>query len=186
MLKNRQQLAELFNTLEFRVGAEVGVFDGYYSEILCNTILGLKLYSIDPWAVYAGYRDHKFEESMRNAEEKARARLKPFNVTIIKKFSEEAANEIEDSSLDFVYIDANHEYKYVKQDLELWTPKVRKGGIVAGDDYYMTQSKNFGVIKAIHEFVSEHNYQLEITGWDLSSPKEDDQQPQFWFVKDRE
>jgi hypothetical protein len=42
---------------------------------------------------------------------------------------------IKNESLDFVYIDANHKYDAVKKDLELWYPKVRKGGVFAGHDY---------------------------------------------------
>lgn len=183
MLKNRKEIAQLFNELGFKKGAEVGVFDGYFSKILCESIPGLKLYSIDAWTVYKGYRDHKFEESMRKAEEKARAILAPYDCEIIKKFSMDAVKDFEDHSLDFVYIDGNHEYQYVKDDLREWTKKVRTGGIVAGDDYYMTKSGNFGVIQAVHEFVDANRYQLNLTPWDLSNLKEDDQQPQFWFVK---
>lgn len=184
MFKNRLELAAHFATLGFTVGAEVGVFDGYFSEHLCRTIPGLKLYSVDAWAVYPGYRDHKFESSMRAAEEKARARLAPFNAKIIKKFSTDAAQDFEDESLDFVYIDANHEYKFVKQDIELWAPKVRIGGIVAGDDYYMTRAGNMGVIQAVNEYAEAHGHDLQTTLWDAVNPVVDNQQPAWFFRKD--
>lgn len=183
MLRNRLEIAQHFNSLGFRVGAEVGVFAGYYSEVLCQNIPGLKLYCVDAWEVYKGYRDHKFESSMRNAEAKARERLEPFNVKIIKKFSMDAVRDFEDESLDFVYIDGNHEYKFVKEDIEEWTKKVRKGGIVAGDDYYMTRAGNMGVIQAVHEYVETHGYSLQLTPWDINDPAEDNRQPQWWFVK---
>lgn len=183
MLRNRKQIAEYFLGHSYKVGAEVGVFDGYYSEILCQTIPGLKLYCIDPWEVYGGYRDHKFESSMRKAEELARQRLEPFDCSIIKKFSVDAAKEIADGSLDFVYIDANHKYPYVKEDIEVWTPKVKKGGVVSGDDYYMTRSGNYGVIQAVHEYIDANGYDLQLTPWDLRDEKEDNWQPQWYFVK---
>lgn len=181
MLKNRLAIAEMFRDLGFTKGAEIGVFDGYYSEVLCQTIPGLKLYSVDAWEVYPGYRDHKFESSMRRAESKARERLAKYDCHIIKKFSTDALADFKDDSLDFVYIDANHEYRHVKQDIECWSKKVRIGGIVAGDDYYMTRAGNFGVIQAIHEYVEEHNYTLNITPWDLDDPAEDNRQPQWYF-----
>jgi len=184
MLKNRFELAQYLRDRGYKTGAEVGVFDGYYSEKLCETIPGLKLYSIDPWAIYQGYRDRKFVSSMERAENLARTRLAQYDVTIIKDYSVEAAKEFKDESLDFVYIDGNHEYKYVMEDLKAWTPKVREGGIVCGDDYYQfRRSGNVGVIKAVNEFARERGYDLNTTLWDLDLEKEDDRQPQFWFVK---
>ncbi len=183
ILRNRLELAKHFAKLGFKTGAEVGVFSGYYSEVLCQTIPNLKLYCIDPWEVYPGYRDRKFEPNMREAYETAQTKLAPFDVEIIKKYSLDAAKDFKDKSLDFVYIDGNHEYKYVKQDIEAWTPKVRQGGIVAGDDYYMTRAGNLGVIQAIHEYVDEHGYKLQLTGWDLGNPEADNRQPQWWFIK---
>lgn len=183
MLKSRLALAEFFREQGFTVGAEIGVFDGYFSEHLCKTIPGLKLYSVDAWEVYPGYRDHRFESSMRNAEAKAKERLAKYDVEIIKKFSVDAVKDFEDESLDFVYIDGNHEYKYVKEDIEVWAPKVRKGGIVAGDDYYMTRAGNMGVIKAVNEYAYSKSYDLQVTPWDVNDPIVDNQQPAWWFVK---
>lgn len=183
MIKNREALAEYFNDQGFKVGAEVGVFRGYFSEILCKSIPGLKLYCVDPWKIYDGYRDYRFERSMRDAETTARRELAKYDTVIIKKTSVEAAKDFEDGSLDFVYIDGNHEYKYVKEDLEAWVPKVRKGGIVAGDDYYMTKRGNMGVIEAVHEYVGAHGYDLQLTPWDPKHPNNDNRQPQWWFVK---
>ena len=120
---------------------------------------------------------------MRNAYEIATERLKPYNCAIIKQFSKDAAQTFKDGVLDFVYIDANHEYKFVLEDIEVWTPKVRNGGIVSGDDYYMTQTGNFGVIQAVHEYTEKYGYELQITPWDLKAATEDNMQPQWWFVK---
>lgn len=183
MLKNRLALIELFRDKGFKVGAEIGVFDGYFSEFMCQTIPGLKLYSIDAWEVYPGYRDHKFESSMRNAEVKARERLALFDVDIIKKFSIEAVKDFADDSLDFVYIDGNHEYKFVKEDIEFWAPKVKRGGIIAGDDYYMTRAGNLGVIQAANEYTEGGGWELHTTLWDLENSVVDNQQPAWWFIR---
>ncbi len=183
MFKSRLALAEHFATLGFKTGAEIGVFDGYFSEHLCKTIPRLFLYSIDAWEVYPGYRNQKFVGNMQEAEAKARERLGSFNCTIIKKFSIDAAKDFEDESLDFVYIDGNHEYKYVKEDIEEWAKKVRKGGIVAGDDYYMTRAGNLGVIKAANDYAAQNGYSLQTTLWDLDDPREDNRQPAWFFEK---
>lgn len=185
MFRNRIEIAQHLAEKGFKIGAEIGVFSGYYSEILLKTIPGLKLYCIDPWEVYPGYRDHKFESSMRKAENETLERVKPFgeNAVIIKKYSVDAAKDFADESLDFVYIDGNHEYSHVKEDIEAWTPKVRKGGIVFGDDYYLTRAGNMGVINAIHEYVDAHGYKLETTTWDPFHLMEDNRQPQWMFIK---
>ena len=98
MLKSRLELAGVFRDAGYTVGAEIGVFDGYFSEYLCQQIPNLKLYGIDPWEVYPGYRDHKFESSMKAAEAKAHARLKDFNYEFIKKYSTEAVKMFDDVS----------------------------------------------------------------------------------------
>ncbi len=185
MLKNRIELAKHFNELGFKVGAEVGVFAGHYSEVLCRSIPGLKLYCVDSWAPYKGYRDHKFENSFKKAYDSTVERLKPYDHTIIRKFSMDAASDFENESLDFVYIDGNHSYEHVRDDIREWAKKVRKGGIVAGDDYYVMPSGNVGVIKAVDEYAAEHGVDMQVIPADkVSIITHDDRQPQFYFVKE--
>ena len=52
----------------------------------------------------------------------------------------EAVEGFVDESLDFVYIDGNHEFRYIAEDIYEWTKKVKKGGIVSGHDYFFTKS----------------------------------------------
>ena len=63
------------------------------------------------------------------------------------------------SSLDFVYIDGNHQYSSVIEDLNIWYPKVKYRGIIAGDDY---KYKFPGVIRAVNEFANLHNLNIEL------------------------
>lgn len=182
-MKNRLELATYFRDQGYLKGAEIGVFNGYFSEQLFKGIPGLKLYAVDPWQVYEGYRDHKFKRSMDAAYAMARERLGRFDVEFVRKFSMDAAKDFEDGSLDFVYIDANHEYAYVRDDIREWTKKVRIGGTVAGDDYYLTPRGNVGVIKAVDEYVRENGYVLHITDWDMENPVEDNRQPAWYFTK---
>lgn len=184
-MKNRLELAELFRDKGFTVGAEIGVFDGYFSEHLLKTIPNLHLHAVDAWQVYNGYRDHKFQRNMDAAFVRAQERFAPFagKVMITRKFSMDAVKGFGDGTLDFVYIDGNHEYKFVKEDIEQWTKKVRIGGIVAGDDYYLTPHGNVGVLKAVDEYVRNNNYILHITDWDMENPVEDNRQPSWFFAR---
>ena len=80
-------------------------------------------------------------------------------VNPIRLPSTEASKLYADNSLDFVFIDANHSYEFVKDDINAWYPKVKKGGILAGHDYDRSWP---GVIQAVDEFILENNYSLEI------------------------
>ena len=53
----------------------------------------------------------------------------------------EAVEDFADESLDFVYIDGNHDFRYIAEDLAEWTKKVRIGGIISGHDYFFTLPK---------------------------------------------
>lgn len=172
-LTNRIDLANYFSKLGFSYGAEIGVFTGYYSEVLCRVMPGLKLLCVDPW------EKGKYKE----AEQEALDRLKLYNTQIMKMYSAEAAKQVDDESLDFVYIDGAHDYANVKIDIEAWTPKVRKGGIVSGDDFYEFPSGKGGVQKAVCEYTSNNRYDLKLTSWNEDNPFRDDRQPSWYFVK---
>jgi predicted O-methyltransferase YrrM len=68
--------------------------------------------------------------------------------TAVRLTSVEAAATYEDSSLDFVFIDADHSYESVREDIIAWWPKVKAGGIISGHDYHMGAP---GVINASNE-----------------------------------
>lgn len=180
-MKNRIELADFFRDCGFTVGAEIGVWDGRYSEMLCKIIPNLKLSCIDPWEGYKGYRDHGVNSSFRRAYDTAKKVLKPYNCTIIRKYSMDAVKNFKDGELDFVFIDGNHEYSFVRDDVREWSKKVRRGGIVSGHDYYKTHHGNVGVINAVDEYVKEYGYKLNLTDWDNDNPNVDDRQPCWYF-----
>jgi len=143
-------LAELFAELKFNRGAEVGVDRGYFSEILCKANPDLHLYCVDPWKYDTfpegnPYRLDQpyFDQCYKEATEL----LAPYKTTIVKKTSMEALDEFEDNSLDFVYIDANHDFVNFTQDLHHWIKKVRFGGIISGHDYTYFSYKKFNHVK---------------------------------------
>ena len=71
-------------------------------------------------------------------------------VVVHRATSLEAAASFEDGALDWVFLDANHGYAGMKQDLAAWSPKVRPGGYVTDHDY--ADVKGYGVIQAVDEF----------------------------------
>jgi len=73
-------------------------------------------------------------------------------INVIKGFSADIAKTYDDNSLDFVFIDASHDYDNVKADILAWLPKVKKGGIIAGDDY---NSYWGGVVMAVNEIFTK-------------------------------
>ena len=169
-------------------GVEIGTFKGQFSKQIINNWTGT-LYMVDVWReIKEGYIDSSnhgliksnlYEETMNN--------IKGFEdrAIMIRATSEIASELFQDNSLDFVYIDANHAYDYVVQDINLWFPKVKNGGFVCGHDYinidwdndpnFLNNQKDkhiwaqdfyhgvFGVNPAVDEFCKKNNYNPSIT-----------------------
>ena len=165
----RNDLAVFFAELGFTEGAEIGVREGFYSEILCKANPNLHLLCVDPWEVY-GRADPRHISQIYDA---AKNRLSQYNCTLIPKRSLEAVKEIPIESLDFVYIDGLHEFNSVMLDLIYWTDRVKIGGVVAGHDYVPLYQ--CGVMKALDAFCAGNNI------FDYIILK--DPQPSWAFVK---
>ena len=163
MLDNREQIPFLLNELNLNgEGVEVGVGGGTYSyELLKNSNLK-RLYSIDVWSgedgciTYATMKDY-----VRTVQKLWECRERS---TILVLDSLTACDLFEDASLDFIYIDAMHGYEHVKQDILAWLPKVKKGGIISGHDYFEYHA---GVVQAVDEiFLGE----IQVTECDFDYP----------------
>jgi len=72
-----------------------------------------------------------------------------------------AAEYVDSESLDFVIIDADHRYEYVKKDVRHWHDKVRVGGLVSGHDYGR-KPRVWGVREAVDEFAAEYGYEVTL------------------------
>jgi len=154
---DRTHLAELFNELGYKTGAEIGVSYGYYSKLLCEKIPDLKLYCVDPWHAHH-YYGFMTEEKAEGLYQQAKKNLEGLNVEFVRKKSTEAVLDFKDASLDFVYIDALHDFDNIMLDLIHWTPKVKPGGIVSGHDYMVVF--RCGVIPAVDLYTRMHNISL--------------------------
>lgn len=158
---DRTKLAEMFGKLGFKYGAEVGVRRGAYSELLCQTIPGLKLLCIDPWLKYKTVPRPPSQERQDENYNITKEKLAPYDATLIRKMSMDAVKDVPDEALDFVYIDGHHDYEFVLEDITEWSKKVKKDGIVAGDDY--TEEAQ-GVKQAVNEYMFENNITLFLMG----------------------
>ncbi|NIR56442.1 MAG: hypothetical protein GWM98_20685 [Nitrospinaceae bacterium] len=168
-IKNRKDLPFLLNILGLKgEGAEIGVSCGAYSKILLDNSRLSKLHMIDPW-ISQPQEIYLDETNVEQKEHDDRymhvTRLfenEGDRCHIMRMTSEEAAKEIPDNSLDFVYIDANHSYEASSQDIRLWWPKMKKGGIFSGHDYTNGGPYNFGVKRAVDEFISREGENLYV------------------------
>lgn len=152
----RDDLARLFCELVFEAGAEIGVLKGQYAETLCHENQKAKIYGVDPWRAYEGYKDFGHQDALDRFHAEAQARLASYNCSLICAFSAEAVKKFADKSLDFVYIDGNHSLPYVIEDIHLWSAKVRSGGIVSGHDYYKMRTLPGHVIGAVHAWTAAY------------------------------
>lgn len=168
----RDELAVLFAELEFSRGAEIGVERGLYSEVLCKANPKLQLYCIDPWITYHEYRDYVTQSKLDRVYEEAITRLKPYRAKIIRDFSENAYKEFADGGLDFIYIDGNHDALHVLQDITFWTPKVKKGGIIAGHDFVRYKGE-YGLFNQVKVTVLAYTESNRVNPWFvLRDPRE--------------
>jgi len=152
---SRDDLPEFFKELGFKSGAEIGVNRGEYTEVLAKS--GLQIFAIDPWKTYSDYGNSRGQEKLSAQYEHAQKILAPYsNVKIIRKTSMEALKDFPDESLDFAYIDGNHWFKYVAEDICEWAKKVRKGGIISGHDYIYTKSHSYDGVCHVHFVVDAY------------------------------
>lgn len=153
-----REMGRLFNDLGFKKGAEVGVYRGKFTAALAQNAPNLELTGVDAWTSYPGYTEYAANDLENDAYAEAMEMAKKHkNVKLIKAWSVEAADRFEDGSLDFVFIDANHDYGNVLADIAAWSRKVRVGGLVSGHDYIKSKKYNFEVIEAVNKWCSDNN-----------------------------
>ena len=164
-LRTRNHLPILLRVLGLNgEGVEIGVLTGYFSDVLLMYSSLRCLHSVDPWREFGDTVYHDIANTAQAEHDKkyaeTRERLKKYGSRsdILRMTSAEATKKIPDASLDFVFIDANHSYEACKEDIELWWPKMKSGGIFAGHDYVDGEfpSGTFGVRRAVDEFAAAH------------------------------
>jgi hypothetical protein len=136
------------------VGVEIGVAQGFNALTILETLNIRQLYLVDPYEPYTDWGNKRVEGYVL-ARRESKVRLAKYrNIQFIYDYSTNAVNQIPDD-LDFVYIDGNHSYPFVKKDIELYYPKIKSRGVIGGHDYAVLD-----VQKAVREFAEAHNDEI--------------------------
>jgi len=98
-------------------------------------------------------------------------KLKNYPVVWIFKPSEKAVVDVKEE-LDFVYIDGNHSYEFVKKDIQLYYQLIKADGVIGGHDF---TGSFIGVVRAVVEFALKHRFKLEKTFFIRP--------PDWWIIK---
>ncbi len=164
-LPSREHLVLLALSSNFRgQGVEIGVYQGDFSKKILEYTKLAKLYCVDPWREfdYLEYvdmaNDNQLVQDQRYEVTRKKLELFTTRSEIIRDISEAARVRFDNESLDFIYIDANHSYEGCLQDLQMWWPKLKVGGLMAGDDYTNTDNgvTKYGVKLAVDQFFQNH------------------------------
>jgi len=154
------------------VGVEIGIYRGGNTQRILDKLQIKHIYLVDPYINYPEYSAKLNLEilliaTIETAYKIAEKRLQPYKdkISFIFEKSEDAADKIPDN-LDFVYIDGNHSYDYIKNDIETYYPKVRQGGIIGGHDIRLKDIERVTV-----GFAYKHDLELNIDP------------PDWWIIK---
>jgi hypothetical protein len=155
------------------VCAEIGVYKGDFSARIIRIVTPQQLHLIDPWKYErsATYRESfyggKAGGSQANMDSIFEAVLKRFRrqitteaVRVHRSNSIDASAAFPDDYFDWIYIDGNHQYEFVKRDLEAYYRKVKKGGYITGDDYGVVGWWQDGVKRAVEDFISKASVEV--------------------------
>lgn len=141
---------------------EVGVWKGRSAAFLAVEIINSgKIITLDLVDTWDGSIEHQpLQEDVFEVFKKNIEPVVPY-VNIRRMDSLSAASTYKDKSLDFVFIDAAHDYENVKADILAWLPKVKPGGFLAGHDYPTWP----GVTQAVNEIIGENNIEGAESCW---------------------
>jgi len=146
---------------------ELGVRDGDNAKSLLNTLNIKTLYLVDIWDIYEDSNGTSYD--YRDVYENVKKRFRKYGnkVQVLKGTLVEVRDSLPDN-IDFMYIDANHQEEYIREDIKNGYPVVRKGGIIGGHDF---GGNHIGVIKAVLDFSKKHDVELRT------------RHPDWWMVK---
>ena len=141
-LRTREDLGALLNSEGLTRGAELGVLKGAFAGHTIKHWTNCAYYLlVDSWQQLENYVDlnNKDNQTMNRYMNLTFVRLAKYNTTgrvkVCRGFTTVCAQQIPNESLDYVYVDARHDYKGALLDLEAWWPKLRHNGIMAGHDF---------------------------------------------------
>lgn len=155
-----KKIIELYDNAHF---VEIGCWKGRSASFMCVEIIknnkNIKFDCIDTWK---GSSEHQHLSEVQNDKiyDIFLENMKPVEnyYTSIRSKSVDASTLYEDQSLDFVFIDGDHSYDAVINDISSWFPKIKSGGILAGHDYPVFDEVTNAVNKLIcKDFLKTHH-----------------------------
>jgi len=150
---------------------EIGTYKGINAKQILKNLNVRSLYAIDPWNNYSEYNEYN-NESLKKVYDSAmkllKKEVKSGKVIVVRDYSENAYNILKNKKFDFIYIDGNHDYNYVKKDIFSFWSLLKDGGILGGHDIDFT-----GVLQAVSEFSAKSKLKLNAQSKD------------WWIIKDK-
>lgn len=157
------------------VGIELGLFSGDSFACILQACTNVKkLYGVDIWKPYSDYvvsgdlntpdytNDQKVVEW---AEMTCHHRIKwsgyKDKAVIIKDYTDNAVKKFKNNYFDFIFLDAYLNYEHAKNDLKVWYPKLKKGGLYIGHDYH-----THSIQQAVKEYREENNINNHMSVYD--------------------
>lgn len=156
--------------------AEVGVFEGEFAAFLLRALEPSRLYMMDLFQGHcgSGNQDGNFFKMIdlnKSFQDLHQTYAGDERVVIQRGNSRDLLSDLDDNSLDMIYIDGDHGYEGCKSDLELAYKKCKSGGYICGHDYEMNMAKAhtayvFGVQRAVDEFCLKYGQTIAAKGMD--------------------
>lgn len=151
--------------------AELGVYKGDFSaKILARR--PRKLHLIDPWKFEpdpeyksswyggsVGESQARMDAVYESVVARFRSEISTAKLEVHRSNSASCSSQFPDNYFDWIYIDGNHQYEFVKQDLETYFPKVKLHGLIAGDDYATIGWWQDGVTRAVDEAIASGRFE---------------------------
>ena len=153
------KVCEIANKTKIMV--EIGSYQGESTAIFSTYLPNAKIYAVDPWQNHYDAKDGSSEDyDMKDVEYNFDIITKNRNIIKKKMTSEEFSFMIDDESVDLVYIDGNHQYDFVKNDILKWIPKIKQNGYISGHDYHMFEDVRNAVdeILGVPDIIVEDNW----------------------------
>ena len=135
------------------VCAEIGVFEGDFSEQILKIVKPKKLYLIDPWPK----EESKWEKKYLKVLNRFQSEIKDGRVVVFRYFSHDVIEKFDDDFFDWIYLDGGHSHDNLIEQFSDYFPKIKSNGFVTGDDYGRDNVTVYGdeVTRAVDEFISK-------------------------------
>jgi hypothetical protein len=156
VLVNRFKLLELLP--KNAIVAELGVANGDFSQKIWDITSPQKFHIIDFWG------SSRYNTTLKkNVLKRFEDQITEGKVEINLGLSTGVVSSFKDDYFDWIYIDTDHSYLTTKEELELYAPKMKKGGIIAGHDFVvgnMIGMNRYGVMEAVYEFCVKNEWEI--------------------------